>query len=359
MFEHPKVVDPNIPDGSKLFKTEIRNTIVKNGPKNPISEITLPVGFPSDIEQGTINARTNAWPHYKTDAIIQDFKLVNEVIVESGWSSKGILEEFIKAKFKPVKDSKGQPTTFVISNSGAIENLKSRTEASHVVSSLFNMGSTQNMSSELKKMGFDFDYPKSLSLIEYLISIVNGENFVVLDSFAGSGTTAQAVLNLNKKDNKNRRFIIIEMMDYVETISSERVKQVIKGYSGVEGSGGGFDFYVLGQPLFIGENSEFLNEAVTIEKIKDYIWYSETRTGFLGVGKVKDNKYFLGKKEDTAYYFIYEKDALTTLDYDTLSSINTKAGQYVIYADNCLLPKEFMMQKNIIFKKIPRDITRF
>ena len=207
--------------------------------------------------------------------------------------------------------------------------------------------------------GMSFDYPKSLSLIEYLISIVNGENFVVLDSFAGSGTTAQAVLNLNKKDNKNRRFIIIEMMDYVETISSERVKQVIKGYSGVEGSGGGFDFYVLGQPLFIGENSEFLNEAVTIEKIKDYIWYSETRTGFSGVGKVKDNKYFLGKKEDTAYYFIYEKDALTTLDYDTLSSINTKAAQYVIYADNCLLPKEFMMQKNIIFKKIPRDITRF
>lgn len=140
LFEHPKVVDPNIPDGSKLFKTEIRNTVVKNGPKNPISEISLPVGFPCDLENGTISARTNAWPHYKSDAIINNYKLIKEVTVESGWSSKGILEDFIKSGFKPVKDSKGQVTTFVISKTGAIENIKSRAEASHVVSSLFNMG---------------------------------------------------------------------------------------------------------------------------------------------------------------------------------------------------------------------------
>jgi adenine-specific DNA-methyltransferase len=74
------VVDPNIPEGSKLFKTEIRNTVVKNGPKNPISEVKLPVGFPSDIENGEIKFRTNAWPHYKMDAIIKDFKITNEVI---------------------------------------------------------------------------------------------------------------------------------------------------------------------------------------------------------------------------------------------------------------------------------------
>ena len=71
------------------------------------------------------------------------------------------------------------------------------------------------------------------------------------------------------------------------------------------------------------------------------------------------NKYFLGLKDDTAYYFIYEKEAQTTLDFDTLATITTKAGQYVVYADNCLLPKDFMMKQNIIFKKIPRDVTRF
>ncbi|HNX78514.1 MAG TPA: site-specific DNA-methyltransferase, partial [Prolixibacteraceae bacterium] len=61
----------------------------------------------------------------------------------------------------------------------------------------------------------------------------------------------------------------------------------------------------------------------------------------------------------TAWYFFYEKGEITTLDYDLLSTVKTRAGQYVMYADNCLLPKEFMLEKNIIFKKIPRDITRF
>lgn len=356
LFEHPKVVDPNIPDGSKLFKTEIRNTVVKNGPKNPISEIKLPVGFPCDIENGIIKARDNAWPNYESDAIIKDYKLSNEIIVKSGWSSKGILEDFIKENFKSVKDSKGQDTTFVISKTGAIENIKSRSEASHVVSSLFNMGSTQNMSTELKKMGVDFDYPKSLTLIQYLISIVNGDNFIVLDSFAGSGTTAHAVLNLNKKDGKNRKFIIIEMMDYVEGITSERIKKVIKGYSDIEGTGGSFNFNRLGQPLFLDDGN--LNELVGPEKIRKYVYYSETKTPLMDENH-KDNKFYLGKANDTAFYFNYEQDKVTTLDHAFLATMKTKAEQYVIYADNCLLTNDYMTKHHIIFKKIPRDITRF
>jgi adenine-specific DNA-methyltransferase len=357
LFEQPKVVDPNIPDVSKLFNSEIRNTVVKNGPKNPKSEISLPIGFPTDIENGEIKVRFNAWPHYKNDAIISDFKLTNEVIVESGWSSKGILEDFIKSGFKPVKDTKGQDTTFVISKTGAIENIKSRAEASHVISSLYNMGSTQNMSAELKKMGVDFDYPKSLALIQYLISIVNGEDFIVLDSFAGSGTTAHSVLNLNKADGRNRKFIIIEMENYVENITSERVKHVIKGYGTTEGTGGSFDFYELGAPIFNEDGN--LNEAVGIDKIRSYIWYTETQAP-LNLQKVSvDNDSFLGKNNDTAYYFNYQIDKVTTLNVEFLSTIKTKAEQYVIYADNCLVTKDFMTKHHIIFKKIPRDITRF
>jgi adenine-specific DNA-methyltransferase len=67
----------------------------------------------------------------------------------------------------------------------------------------------------------------------------------------------------------------------------------------------------------------------------------------------------LGNKDQSAYYFIYEKDRLTTLDYDALELIKTKGERHVIYANNWLLPKEFMAKKNIIFKKTPRDITRF
>ncbi len=204
-----------------------------------------------------------------------------------------------------------------------------------------------------------FDYPKPISLISLLVSQVTKENDIVLDSFAGSGTTAHAVLNLNKLDGGNRKFILVEMEDYADSITSERVKRVIKGYADKKGTGGSFDYYELGKPLFIGENSEFLNEEVGTDKIREYIWYSETRTAWGKPDLNKETQYFLVKKDGTAYYFIYEKEILTTLDYDLLSTIKSKAGQYVIYADNCLLAKDFMMKHNIIFKKIPRDITRF
>ncbi|UKT62719.1 site-specific DNA-methyltransferase [Pedobacter mucosus] len=355
LFEHPKVVDPNVPEASKLFRSEIRNTVVKNGPKNPISIINLPIGFPSDIENGTIKARNSSWPHYKEDAIIKNGKLNNSVAVSSGWSSKGILEKFIKKDFLPVKDSKGQETTFVISKTGAIENIKSRGEASHVVSSLFNMGSTQNMSAELKKIGVNFDYPKSLTLIQYLISIINGENFIVLDSFAGSGTTGHAVLNLNK-DGRNRKFILIEMMDYVEEITSVRLQHVINGYSDQNATGGSFDFYNLGDSIF--DVDGHLNEQIDIEKIRKYVYYTET-TYSIERSTNSDNKYFLGMTNLTAYYLFYEPKVITTLDYGFLATVKTAAEQYIVYADNCLLPKDFMIEKNIVFKKIPRDITKF
>lgn len=206
-----------------------------------------------------------------------------------------------------------------------------------------------------------FDYSKPYQLIAYLINSIThfDKNSIILDSFAGSGTTAHAVLNLNNQDEGNRKFILVEMEDYANTITAERVKRVINGYGDKEGTGGSFDYYELGKPLFVGENNEYLNEEVDTQKIREYIWYSETRKAFEQPKTKSDTPYFLGKKEGTAYYFIYEKESLTTLDYDTLSTIKTKAGQYVIYADNCLLPKDFMMKKNIVFKKIPRDVTRF
>jgi adenine-specific DNA-methyltransferase len=204
-----------------------------------------------------------------------------------------------------------------------------------------------------------FNYPKPIELVTEILRAISSPGDIILDSFSGSGSTAHAVLNLNKDDDGNRKFILVEMEDYAETITSERVKRVINGYSDNEGTGGGFDYYELGKPLFVGDNNEFLNEEVETEKIREYVWYSETRMAYEKPDTVNDNPYFLGQKEETAYYFKYEKDSQTTLDFDTLSTIKTKAGQYVVYADNCLLPKDFMMKHNIIFKKIPRDVTRF
>lgn len=205
-----------------------------------------------------------------------------------------------------------------------------------------------------------FDTPKPSRLLERVFQISTSKNDIILDSFAGSGTTAHAVLNLNKQDGGNRKFICIEMEDYAETITAERVKRVINGYGedkkAVEGTGGSFDFYELGQPLFDEDGN--LNESVGLPKIRNYVWYTETKTP-LKKGKHEDNAHFLGKYNDTSYYFYYEAEAITTLDHSFLASVKTKAEQYVIYADNCLLTKEFMVKHHIIFKKIPRDITRF
>lgn len=205
-----------------------------------------------------------------------------------------------------------------------------------------------------------FDNPKPSTLIEYLASmIINGnenKDGIYLDSFAGSGTTAHAVLNLNEQDGGTRKFILIEMEDYAETITAERVKRVINGYKDKDGISGSFDFYELGKPMFLEDGN--LNEMVGIEKIRQYIYYTETKKP-LTETKQKESKHFLGKYYETSYYFNYEMDKVTSLDHAFLATMKTKAEQYVIYADNCLLTKYFMTKNHIIFKKIPRDITRF
>ncbi|UGU14241.1 site-specific DNA-methyltransferase [Sinomicrobium kalidii] len=356
-FEFPELIDLNVEETSKLFNNKIINTIVKNGPKNPISKIKLPIGFKTNFKSGIIKKREDSFPFFHSDAIVDDYKLQNNVIVESGWSSKRIFELFLANNLEPVIDTKGQLTKFYLTENGAIESEKTREKQSHVISSLMNMGSTQNMSNELKTMGFSFSFPKPVTLIKYLISVFNSKDFYILDSFAGSGTTAHAVLNLNKEDGGNRKFILVEMEDYANTITAERIKRVIDGYGkdkkNVEGTGGDFDYYELGAPLFL--NNELLNEEVGIERIQEYVWYSETRSPY----EPQEEHYLLGAYNGTAYYFYYERDRLTTLDDSFLRVIKTKAEQYIIYADNCLLDDRLMDKYHIIFKKIPRDISRF
>src|SRR5204863_3733273 len=75
-----------------------------------------------------------------------------------------------------------------------------------------------------------FDTPKPVELIERILELVNQPNAVVLDSFAGSGTTAHAVLRMNKKDGGNRKFVLIEGEDYADSLTAERVRRVIAGY---------------------------------------------------------------------------------------------------------------------------------
>ena len=203
-----------------------------------------------------------------------------------------------------------------------------------------------------------FETPKPMQLISWLVSLYdsNEDEVIVLDSFAGSGTTAHAVLNLNAQDDGNRKFILVEMMDYAESITAERVKRVIHGYGegekAVGGINGGFTFYELGEPLLM---DGLLNPHVAEEKIRAYVYYTETREAI--PARKADEKYLLGVHNDFAYYFYYEPDRVTTLNHSFLRTIKTQSQGYLIYADVNTLSAEEMERYRISFKKIPRDIA--
>jgi adenine-specific DNA-methyltransferase len=213
-----------------------------------------------------------------------------------------------------------------------------------------------------------FDYPKPLRLLSRIIAIATDAGSLILDSFAGSGTTAHAVLHANMKDGGSRRFILVEGEDYADKVTAERVRLVIKGYrfegtlkeellrqaisfntlkspdkvlkqvdaienldghrfdrikkevtggevivSGekkitekVEGLGGEFTFCTLGDPLD-------LDKILTGKSLPDYAavgaWLFHTATGeALSTSKVRKSNWYLG--ESTAYHvwLIYKPD---------------------------------------------------
>ncbi|MQY50754.1 site-specific DNA-methyltransferase [Rhodocyclus tenuis] len=212
-----------------------------------------------------------------------------------------------------------------------------------------------------------FEYPKDETIVQKFFEMVAGPNSVILDSFAGSGTTAHAVLNLNAQDGGNRRFILCEMMDYADTLTAERVRRVINGYGeakkSVAGLGGGFEFYTVGTALFREDKN--LNEEVGAEAIRGYVAYTEnipTEQRWDTENAV--SQYALGSTDSALCVFYYEKDRVTTLDIDFLGTLNIKnlpsrPEQFVIYADKCALDRDFLYKHGITFKRIPRDITRF
>ena len=212
----------------------------------------------------------------------------------------------------------------------------------------------------IKYLGFkkeDFPNPKPVGTIQRILQIATTADDIILDSFAGSGTTAHAVLNMNKADGGHRKFILVEMMDYADSITAERVKRVIRGYgegkNAVEGTGGNFSFYDLGEPLLHGD---VLNENVGVEKIREYVYFTDTKASL--PESHPDEPYFMGVHIGSAYYFYYEKQAVTTLNREFLHTVKTKADAYVIYADLCTLSEAELEKYHITFKKITRDITK-
>ena len=206
----PEAIDPNIPKTSKIFKEEIRNTIIKNGIKNPIENVVIPQGFPSDVSECCIDKSNVVWPRYSDSITIENYQTKNEVVATTGWASRAQLMEFIDNGFKEVFDTKGQATTFVMTKNGAIEAIKKRGNASHVISVLNNMGGTQKATSDMGELGNYFDYPKPVSLMSYLCSFYVEDKDIVMDFFSGSATTAHAVILNNANKKRYNKFIMVQ-----------------------------------------------------------------------------------------------------------------------------------------------------
>ena len=203
----------------------------------------------------------------------------------------------------------------------------------------------------------DFPNPKPIGTIQRILTMLNDKNAIILDSFAGSGTTAHAVLRANHLDKGNRRFVLVEMMEYANSITAERVKRVIssdiENEKAQNATGGSFSYYELGDTLMENGN---LNENVDIDKIREYVFFTETKCRPLPINE--DEPYLLGCHLVTAYYFYYDKERITTINREFLHTVKTKSDGYVMYADLCTLSAAELDKYHITFKKIPRDISK-
>ena len=222
---------------------------------------------------------------------------------------------------------------------------------------------TQQGTNELKAMfgdGKTFDFPKPPALVERFVQAFTHPESIVMDSFAGSGTTAHAVLKQNAEDGGKRRFILVEMDKRIaENVTAERVRRVVQGYTNgkgqaVTGLGGGFQFCRLSaEPLFDTEGQ--IRSDVKFAQLAEFVWFAETGTGFTG----KADSPLLGIYEGRAIYLLYNgilKDksvgggnVLTGPVFDVLPKFS---GPKVIYAAANRMGAR-TARTGIIFKQTP------
>lgn len=215
-----------------------------------------------------------------------------------------------------------------------------------------------------------FSFPKPPQLISRLLDQVIGSDDLVMDSFAGSGTTGHAILELNKQDGGNRKFILVEMDEEIApNITAERLKRVINGYDKggdtskpVEGLGGGFRYCKLGVPLF----DEFgdIDGEVNFPDLAAHVFFTET--GAPIPQKAEDSPY-LGHYQNKAVYLLYAQaqqgfareaagNVLTPDVFASLPFADDFEGMHVVFGEGCTVSKERLEAANVVFKQIPYQI---
>jgi len=220
-------------------------------------------------------------------------------------------------------------------------------------------------------MGKDvFENPKDMDVIADIISVVSDKDAIILDSFAGSGTTAHAVLGLNKEDGGNRKFILVEMENYADKITAERVRRVIKGVPNAKdenlkkGLGGSFTFCSLGKEISI-------EKIITGESLPDYgslakyVFY--TATGHSIDGSAKERlDFFVGETDLYEVYLIYKPDVAflrgndSALNNTKLNAIAARGGkkEKLVFATAKYMGQKELSDLNISFCQLPYAIHK-
>ena len=239
-----------------------------------------------------------------------------------------------------------------------------------------DVGSTRHSKQELSNVmsaraSTDiFVTPKPSGLIKRVLQIASDKDSVILDSFAGSGTTAHAVLALNKEDGGNRKFILVECEDYADTITSERVRRVIKGISGArdkalqEGLGGSFTYCTLGEPFDI-------DKMLTGESLPAYSdlasYLLNNAAAGLSVSQelapLNDDGLFYST-QDQDYYLLYHPDLAWLrgnegiLKEEQARRIRKVGRKAVVFGVDKFMGQKFLTDMDITFCQIPYELHR-
>lgn len=212
--------------------------------------------------------------------------------------------------------------------------------------------------------GRPFNNCKPTSLIQYCIEQATDKDSIILDSFAGSGTTGHAVLKQNAEDGGSRRFILVEMdKNIAETVTCERLKRVCQGYENAKGQevaglGGGFQYCRLSdEPLFVPSGQ--IREDVSFAQLAAFVWFLETKTGFLG----NADSPLLGIHEGRAIYLLYngilqdkEKNGGDVLTPELYAALPGHDGPKTIYAA-ALWGDNWIKREGIIFRQTPYELV--
>mgnify|MGYP003814156051 CR=1 FL=1 len=221
------------------------------------------------------------------------------------------------------------------------------------------------------ELGFkkeDFNRPKPVGTIRHIIEMATKGDDIILDAFAGSGTTGQAVLEQNKEDGTNRRFILIEMENFADTITAERIRRVIKGVPSAksevlkQGTGGTFSFFQLGKAiningLLIGDNLPSYMELAR------YVFYTATGEAF-DPSEVNESRFYIGSSSKFDVYLVYKPDLAflktAAINLEFAEGLGSYQGKKrLVFAPMKYLDEYYLEKYHIDFAQLPYEIFRF